>query len=101
MITINLDAPLKDLDGNPVNQMAKLVAAAIGSSNQGPAVRMFQISSELHKTGVMTVDAPEFEQIRAIIDGPTLANLAKGQILPRMDSERANWMAKERETKAA
>jgi len=90
-ISINLNIPIKDLDGKPLDAanapatLGKMLASVLASSNQGKAIKMLDWALALHGGEVIELDNEDYGTLRSFVeDSTTMTNLAKGQILRLM-----------------
>jgi hypothetical protein len=82
-IRIDLSAKLETLDGTPApNTKGRILAASMGNISTGDALKFWHWSRELYKSGVLEVDAADFEVIKAHASSTeNIPNWMKGQII--------------------
>lgn len=84
MNTIDLNRPLKDLEGNDVegSNAGKLLSPQLISVSQGNIVKHMDWALALHKGQPITVDNADLEYLRKFVENrDTLSILAKHRIL--------------------
>jgi hypothetical protein len=102
MITLNMAAPVLDLDLKPVMEqgadgkateketsLARFLANALISSQKGDAIKYLDWAISLNGKGEIQVDDSDFSSLRTfVLENQMYTNLVKAQILRRMDSQR-------------
>ena len=85
-MTINLNIPICDFEGNPIpssGTLGQLLANQIGSSAElTPAIKWLDWAISLWKGEIITVDQTDYDLIVKTVEGfKTLTVISRGQIL--------------------
>jgi len=87
MITLNLNDPLQDLDGNPIpdTNAGKLLAMQLASTPHGNIVKHYDWAMAFHHGKEVSVDAADLDYLRKFVENnQQLSILAKQQMLSMM-----------------
>ncbi len=89
---INLNYPIKDLDGNDIESastLGKLLANQLVSVAKGDVLKFFDWAMRFNKGEVVELDRSDYEKLKEfVINAETLTILAKGQILPLLENDK-------------
>lgn len=92
MITIDLNHPLQDLDGNPINDtnLGKNIAAQLVTVAQGNVVKHYDWAVALHRGKPIEVDNADFDYLKHFVENSaSITILGKKQILDLMEKSKA------------
>lgn len=84
---LNLDKQFLDLKGNPLpDRMDEALANALATSNVGKPARMISWAISLINDGEIDIDKSDVKFLMEFVERhPGLTNLAKGQLLERIE----------------
>ena len=87
MITIDLNHPLQDLDGNPIadSNLGKNMAAQLVTVAHGNVVKHYDWALALHRGKPIEVDQADLDYLKKLVeDSASITILGKKQILDLM-----------------
>ncbi len=101
---INLDVPIKDLDGNDIidnvvgarpTSLGKILANELVRGSKGDPLKFLDWAMRLNKGETVEVDRSDYEKLKQfVLDHETMTILAKGQILPLLENDKVELKTK-------
>ena len=89
---INLNIPLKNLDGEPVEgvkTLGRILANHLVAGSKGDPLKFFDWAMRLNKGETIEIDRADYERLKEFVTNcDTLNILAKGQILPLLENDK-------------
>jgi len=92
MIKVDLNVPLKGLDGTVVNEngtpltCGKVLANQLASASEGDAIKMYGWAVKMYENQPVEVDDSDFKKMRDFTEASKqMSILAKAQILSALD----------------
>lgn len=90
MIKIDLTASMEDLNGTVLPDsptQAKILASSLVAGSDGDAIKIYDWSVALYKTGIIEVDASDLETLKGLVkSNQRMSILAKGPILKKLNA---------------
>jgi len=91
-MTLNLNIPFKDLDGNTVEgqpTQGKLLAQVLANQNKGNAIQLLEWAMSLHQNKELCLDTTGHDTLKSLVEScEMLPALSKGQLLLSLKSAR-------------
>lgn len=87
MTTIDLNKPILDLDGNPVQEgmtLGKALAAQLAHSGKGNAIKFMDWALSLHRGETIQVDDSDYTTLTKFVEDSELRAFVKAPILRAM-----------------